>query len=158
MSEHAKRNAAYTVFAGLILLAYGWLHSFQGISDDAFHSATLHVFTWTLRIGGAALVLVAVVCYLGGHVGLLLDAIISILCGVAMGFCGVYWIITDGFNLQYALYVLFGLIFAKASWASFRSYLSSPTADGSEPPAADAEAAADRTPPDPTDADQAKPS
>jgi len=160
MSEHAKRNAAYTVFAGLILLAYGWLHSFQGISDDAFYVTTIHVFNWMLRIGGAALVLVAIVCYLGCHAGLLMDAMISALCGVVMGFCGIYWIVYDGFNLQCALYVLFGLIFAKAAWASFRSFRSGPsTGEPESPPAhAAAGAAADPPPPYPTDADQGKPS
>jgi hypothetical protein len=55
MSEHAKRNAAYTVFAGLIC----WLRVAAQLSRHLgrrLYVTTIHVFNWMLRIGGAALV------------------------------------------------------------------------------------------------------
>ena len=118
----AKRNAGYTFLAGAVLLFYGWYQSAEGISENAFYNQTVDVFYWTLKFGGGALILVSGICFMGLRFGLILDAAASVICGVVMVFCGGYWISVDGVNLQYMLFVMFGLIFCRAAMTSLTLY------------------------------------
>jgi hypothetical protein len=122
-NPHAVTNAAYAGIAALMMLFFGWFYGLSGISSNAFYNLTVDVFTWTLRIGGLAMLAVAIVCYTGQTVGLLLDAIVSGLCGAIIFGCGAYWLIDGlqggGISINYLLYVIFGGMFlnsARANW------------------------------------------
>ncbi|MFH1417644.1 MAG: hypothetical protein ABII12_05075 [Planctomycetota bacterium] len=123
MNEHAKRNALYTLVAGLVLLAYAKFSGFEGVSEDRFFNFTVDFFNWMLWIGGAGFILAAGICWAGKTVGLLLDAGLSGLCGLILLLCGGYWLVdawkAQGFVFQYALFALFGLLFCKAGCTSY---------------------------------------
>lgn len=120
--EDARRNAGYTLLAGAVLLFYGWYQAAEGITENAFYNQTVDFFYWTLKIGGGALILVSGICFLGLRFGLVLDALVSVICGVVMAFCGGYWMSVEGMNLHYMLFVVFGLIFCRAAFASLALY------------------------------------
>ncbi len=123
MNEHAKRNAMYTLVAGLVLLAYAKFSGFEGVSEDRFFNFTVDFFNGMLWVGGAGFVLAAGLSWAGKTSGLILDAFLSGACGLIMLLCGGYWLVDawkdQGFIFQYALYVLFGLFFCKAGCTSF---------------------------------------
>jgi hypothetical protein len=136
MYEPARRNAAYTLVVGLVLLLYGWMVR-PVYSDElgSFYNATLDVFFWTLRFGGGVFVVIGVLAFGGLRAALLLDALASAICGAVMLLCGLYWMKEIGFDLSRILFVFFGIMFLRAAKGSFTLF------GGGEPAAVAADAA-----------------
>ncbi len=123
MNEQAKGNAPWTALAALLMLYYGWAVGTIGISDSDFYNTVVDVFNWMLRVGGVCLLLVAMICFAGLRIGLLLDALVSGICGLVIIFCAVVYIKFDGLDLYYLLYVLFGGLFVNAARNAGASFL-----------------------------------
>jgi hypothetical protein len=122
MDPAAKKNAGYTAVGAVFLLAYGWLYSTVGVSDNQFYNATVSAFNWMLRGGGLLMLIISGMCYAGLRLALLLDFIVSGLCGLLMMVCAAYWMSQDGINLRDGLILLFGLLFARAALSSWSIY------------------------------------
>lgn len=112
MNPHAKKNTLYTAITAILMIWCGWFTVFEDTT-----SVTL--FVWTLRLGGIGMVAVALLCFMGMNAGLLMDAIISGLCGVIMVLCGLDWLRHDGFKLFDFIIVVFGVMFVRAAWTSW---------------------------------------
>ncbi|HVP12367.1 MAG TPA: proline-rich domain-containing protein [Phycisphaerae bacterium] len=119
MYEAARRNAAYTLIVGCVLLVYGWMSSPIHYDElGPFYNTSVEVFFWILRLGGLAFVLIAVLAFMGLRLALFLDAAVSMICGLFMVLCGGYWIKETGLDLSRILYVVFGVMFLRASMSS----------------------------------------
>ena len=129
MYEPARRNAAYTLVVGLVLLLYGWMVR-PVYSDElgSFYNATLDVFFWTLKLGGGVFVAIGVLSFTGLRVALLLDALASAICGAVMLLCGLYWMKETGFDLSRILFVFFGVMFLRAATGSISLFSGSESA------------------------------
>jgi hypothetical protein len=125
MNRDAKDNAVWAGVAAVLMLGYGWGMAGWIIPSDAGETYRLlvHVFDWMLKIGGIAMAVVTVVCALGWRVGLLLDVLVSGICGLIMAGCPLYWLLTRGLALTYLVYILFGVLFlgaARGCWQAYR--------------------------------------
>lgn len=127
MNQDAKDNAAWTGFAALLMLAYGYLATGWSYpaGATAFYLFTLSLFDWMLKIGGICLLATAVVCMFGLRLGLLLDTIVSGVCGLIMILCAGTWTLSGGFGLFAALCLIFGGIYINAARGALASYLAS---------------------------------
>ena len=126
MNQHARDNALWAGIAAAMLLFFGWGTSGWLIPADAteFYETTIWVFDWMLKIGGILLAVVAVLCFAGIRLALLCDTFVSGVCGLIMVACPLFWILSDGFGLQYVMYVVFGFMFlnaARGCWVSYRA-------------------------------------
>ena len=123
MYEPARRNAAYTLIVGLVLLLYAWMSNpVYSTELGSFYNATIDVFFWTLKIGGGAFVLIALLGFAGLRVAVLLDAFVSAVSGLVMLLCGAHWIKETGFDLPRLLFVFFGVMFLRAAIGSISSF------------------------------------
>lgn len=123
MPVTARQNALQAGVTALLMLIFGWAYATKGISSSAFYNTTVDVFYWSLRIGGIAMAIAAAFCAAEIRVGLLIEAIVSAVCGMLMALIAVYWMIdAGGFDLQYLLYVIFGGMFISAAASAMRSY------------------------------------
>lgn len=126
MNRHARDNALWAGIAAALMLYYGWGTGGWAIPSDAtaFYETTIRIFDWMLRIGGILLAVVAVLCFAGIRLALLMDAFVSGLCGLIMVACPAYWILNDGLGIQYLMYVVFGVMFlnaARGCWTAFHA-------------------------------------
>jgi hypothetical protein len=121
MNVHAKQTAATTGLAALLMLLYGWYGGGpQGVSSSDLYNSAIDLFRWMLRIGGMAMLLTSVVCFTGLRVGLLLDFLVTGLCGAIMLGVGVIGLFAGGApGLQDILVLIFGLVFLRAAWSSW---------------------------------------
>lgn len=123
MCESARRNAVFTLLAGLVLLLFGfWQQPVYGGDDETFYNGTVDAFFWMLRIGGFAFVVVAAVSFAGLRTGLMLDAVASAVCGIVMLLCGLYWTVKTEINLQDVLFIFFGVLFIRAARISWKAF------------------------------------
>jgi hypothetical protein len=119
----SRQNAVQSGIAAVMMLIFGWAFASKGISSSAFYNATVAVFYWSLRIGGIGLAIAAALCAANLRVGLLIDAVVSGLCGALMALIAVYWLIdAGGFDLQLFIYLIFGGGFMSAAVSAMRSY------------------------------------
>jgi hypothetical protein len=124
MNTHARQTAATTSLAALLMLLYGWYGGGpHGVSSSELYNAAVDAFRWTLRIGGVAMLLTSAVCFLGRSVGLLLDFLVTGLCGAVMTGVGAVGLLAGGApGLQDMLVLVFGLVFLRAAWSSWVFY------------------------------------
>ena len=130
MNKYAKQNAIQSAITAVVMLLYGFYLSATGwsslVSDDLYILA-MEVFKWTLKGGGAAMLVVALLCFAGQPVGLLLDCLVSGACGLIMAACGAIWITRGkGFDLQDIVVLVFGVIFMRAAWISWTLFAEAP--------------------------------
>lgn len=124
MNAHARQNAFWAGLAALMMLYFGWVKTGEGISGNAFYDTSVDVFYWMLKIGGILMLIVSAMCGTGVRAGLLLDVVVSGICGSVMVFCGVYWGVNNGIDMYYLLYAVFGVMFlgsAKSCWVSYHA-------------------------------------
>jgi hypothetical protein len=125
MNQHARQNAFPVGIAAIVMLVYGFVFGGFSAAPDLgpFYETTIRVFNWMLRIGGVALVVVALLSMAGWTAALLCDFLISGVCGSIMAACGVYWTVQErGFDIQNLLILVFGALFVRsalASWSLF---------------------------------------
>jgi hypothetical protein len=106
--DAVRSNAFLALVPGLLMTLYGWMVPYLP-SGGGFHAATMHIFNFTLQFGGPALILAALLCWLGKPAGLWLDAIGSVTCGGILMLIGAYWIVVDH-DLNDFIIGLFGLL------------------------------------------------
>lgn len=135
MENHSRQAASYTAFSGLVMLLYGaYLFStgFSAVSSaPAIYSAAIELFKWTLLVGGLLLLVTAVVCAVGHRAGLILDAVISGVCGALLvGCAGIWFAKGRGFDIQDAVVMIFGVILVREAMGSWKIYVASASQTG----------------------------
>ncbi len=131
MNRHAKDNAGFSLTAGLILLAFGFYFGIGSYIDHGpFYVFLIHLFRWTVRLSGFAFLVIAGISWMGHRVGLLLDAIVSALCGGVMVGCVIGWMFFErGLDLINVVSVLLGLMLLRSGYTNllvFRESASDP--------------------------------
>lgn len=154
MNRYAKLNAPTVAFAGFLMLLYAFMGGGWVYPADAneFYVFTLSAFDWLLRIGGAAMLIVAAICYTGARIGLLLEVIVSGLCGLTMWMCAGTWLMNGSVGINTILICVFGFLFlsaARSAWTMYRA------GEGTTKPRVAAQPAAPVAPPPPHPASQA---
>lgn len=135
MNQHAKQTAATTALAALLMLLYGWYQGGpQGVSNSALYNSSVEVFRWMLRVGGVAMLLTSAVCFVGRRVGLLLDFLVTGLCGAIMLGVGAIGLFAGGAaGMPDILVLIFGFVFLRAAWVSWSLYGEGPSGGGAFP-------------------------
>ena len=133
MNQHAKQNAFSVGIAAMVMIVYSVIHG--GFIPDPslgpFYETTIHAFNWMLRIGGAALAVVAVLSLAGWRGALMCDFLVSGLCGILMAGCGVYWTVQEkGFDIQNILILVFGVMFVRSALVSWSLFVPDEAAAG----------------------------
>jgi hypothetical protein len=138
MNKYARQNAVQSAITAVIMLLYGFYLSATGWSStvtDELYNIAMEVFKWTLKGGGAAMLVVAILCLAGQRVGLLLDCLVSGACGLIMAACGGIWMARGkGLDLQDIVVLVFGLIFMRAAWISWTLFAETPAEAPPQPP------------------------
>ncbi|MGB0717520.1 MAG: hypothetical protein ACPGXK_16705, partial [Phycisphaerae bacterium] len=78
-------------------------------------------FVYALRIGGLGMVVTAVICAIGHHSGLVLDAVIGFLVGVILILTGLAVMVTRGIGID-ALWLMIGLMLVTNAFNRARDY------------------------------------
>lgn len=136
MNRYAKLNAPMVTLAGAVMLFWAWYTrggwSYPA-SASAFFVFTLHAFDWMLLVGGAAMVTVGIVCFSGARIGLLLESIVSGICGVVMLVCAGTWLSNGSLGPNTILIGFFGFTYvsgARSAWAMYRGSAATPGPPG----------------------------
>ncbi len=135
MNHPARQNALWAGIGAMLMLYYGWRVGLQGTTPSNFYNTTVDVFDWMLKFGGIGLAIVAVLCFVGQRVGLLLDVFVSGICGTIMILCAVYWLgyglmHGSGVDLQDLLFLIFGGMFVSSARGCWTAYRTSAAAGG----------------------------
>lgn len=122
LTRERMREIAFSaaIGAGFLLFFAFYLGSLRGVSASGAYNFSVGVFLWTLRLGGAALGLVAVALWLGLRPALLVDAIATALIGLALIGIGVVWLVNRYWGG--VLQLLFGMLFLRAARGSWGAY------------------------------------
>lgn len=120
--REAGSAAGSALVAGLVMVAFGYYAAFTGTSESALYNGSVVVFNWVMRIGGVAMLLVALLFFLNWRPALLLDAACSVLIGLGMLGIGLIWLF-NGDGLHGILVMVFGGLFVRSAarnWGSCR--------------------------------------
>jgi hypothetical protein len=120
IAKRVRYNVASAAIGAICLLAYGFALAGPAQIKTMFNLGDA-VSVHTLRIGGVALLLVAIGSMTGKLIFLLIDAIVMIPVGLGMIVSGVLMLFGGGGFLQ-ALPVLFGGLFVSAGLRNARDY------------------------------------
>src|SRR3972149_3503073 len=84
--------AGSAAVAGVLMVLVGfWLGLFAG-SDSSIHSYSVDAFNWTMRVGGIAMFVIAVLAYLGWRPVLAIDGVIAVGVGLLMIAVALIWL------------------------------------------------------------------
>ncbi len=122
-SSRLRFNFGEAGFAALLLIYFGYAANLVTLSGQpplVWFGSELTIYA--MKVGGPAMALVAIASLSGKQIVLLMDAIVSVLIGIALGFGGLFMGIIGGFDLQNFLYVIFGFMFASAGIRNGRDY------------------------------------
>ena len=119
-----RANAVSALIAAALMLYLGWMMGGWVYPDDAgvIYVKSLDIFDWMLRLGGIGMAIVAVLCFAGVRAGLLMEFIVSGVCGAIMAGCGVIWVFGAGIGLTAMLALLSGIILLGAALRAGRAY------------------------------------
>lgn len=125
MDERARATGVHAAIGALLMLAYGWgMGGFSAVSSAGkVYLLAVDAFNAMLKFGGVAMAISAGVCLAGQRPGLLMDAIVSGLCGAIMIVCSLVWILSGGgFDIQDVFILIFGGLFLSGAKRSFVEY------------------------------------
>ncbi|UCE61157.1 MAG: hypothetical protein JSU63_05290 [Phycisphaerales bacterium] len=143
VSARVRANTGAAAFTGALLVVIGFFW-FDGPldSDVGLLRAGNTLFLWALRLGGLALIGVAVACSIGVRLALLLHGLTSSLIGIFVVLSAILMMIGDGIGLDCLVFAVCGVMILTTGmrdWADFRKLPSEKIADGD--PTLDAELA-----------------
>lgn len=122
MLQPDRQTAFSALIAGALMLLIGWRAPMVDLSGSALQSASCDVFNWILRIGGAAMVIVAATIFANWRYAALLDAVCSAIIGLGLAIVAAIWLL--GADILYGgITLIFGLMFlnsARNSWLASR--------------------------------------
>jgi hypothetical protein len=125
LSPVARQHMNQVAFSALIgaglMLFVGFGVNLVGVSGNAVYDNSTAAFTWTMKVGGLAMLAAAALCYAGWRPGLLIDAILAAAIGASMAVNGAIWLVYG--NMMGILLLVFTFLFlhsAKGSWEACR--------------------------------------
>ena len=104
------------------MIYFGFFYGLTEPSGTDLFSRANWVFFHTLRIGGIAMGVLAVLSMTGNRLVLMIDAVVSIALGVVFALTGAAMLIDGGAPLQPALNVMFGWMFVSAGRRNWSDY------------------------------------
>jgi hypothetical protein len=110
-TRRVRGTAFWAAIAAGLMLYFGSMVFISHLDSKAY-AAALDARMWTLRIGGGAMVLVAVLCIAGLSVGLLVDAFACAAIAAMLGLTGAIYLVND--DMEGILSLIFALIFGGA--------------------------------------------
>lgn len=117
-----QANVSSALVAGLSLALFGFFMFSIPEVKDTFTLGDA-IFNYTLRIGGAAMLLAAAACLTGRPAALVFDAVMSTLVGIGLIVSSVLMIYgAGGAGINQILYLLFGGMFISAGVRNGRLY------------------------------------
>lgn len=104
------------------MLFFGYMYLARPAGDELFDRAAM-VLYFTLRIGGVAFLVAAGLMFAGQPLGLLLDAVLALPCGVILLGCGLLMALDGGDKLNSLILVICGISFLPAGLRSAGHFL-----------------------------------
>jgi hypothetical protein len=114
--QRVQSNAFAAAIPAALLLFFGFT------SVPWTDEPSVLLFSWTLKIGGVAFAIIAAASLTGIWHVLIVDAIVSIVCGVVFGLTAALWTAQGSIALQTLLNGVFCLIFIGAGMRTWRDY------------------------------------
>jgi hypothetical protein len=118
-----RRNVWPAAVAAVLMCYFGfnapWAFA-PGASP--FLKASAYLFDYTLQIGGIAMAVLAVWCWLGMITALAVDGVVSLLIGVLFILSGGGMLMYGGVDLNAILIILFGMMFFGSGRHNWRTY------------------------------------
>lgn len=123
-AEYTRRVRATSFWAflgGALLLYFGVrLRGLTSNLDSPTYAQSLVLYVWSLRIGGAAMIVAGAACLTGRAIAVLFDAVVCAVTGVALVIVLVTWIANgDSDWLLTAIIAAMFLVAAAHSWRDF---------------------------------------
>jgi len=115
--------AVWTAICGAFMLYYG-LREWESLLDSPLYAFAVHTWAWTLRIGGGAMLVIALLALTGMKIAARIDAVASVVVALMFAFTGVIFLFhgdNDGI-----LSLIFTAVFAHAGWRSWRLWMQIP--------------------------------
>lgn len=120
-----RRNAGPAGVVAGLLIFFGFIWFTGEVGSSAFVKGSL-VLRYTLRLGGIAMIGVAIASSVGTLAALLADAVTSLLIGVLIVLSAVLMASADHLGLSQVVIFMCGILFAIAglrTWGDYRSIL-----------------------------------
>lgn len=118
LAASIRSQAVWALIAAITLLYFGF--TFKPADED---STALQILIWTLKCGGVAMVLSALLLATGTTVALLADGVFSMLIGLGLGLAAALWLSeTRSLELRVILEFVFGYLFFTSGLRSFRAF------------------------------------
>jgi len=130
-----RRNAIWAAGAAVIMLYFGMGKSVPA-GTIAPQTQGWALFLYTLKIGGAAMALSALLSLLGLPLALMYDAVVSVVIGMALALSGA--LIYPDNSYQAIFNIVFGILFGYCGWRNWQEFNVLSPAD-TEDPSADPE-------------------
>lgn len=120
-ASQVRAGAGSAAIAAALLIYFGFVHLLEPTGSDLFSRAAW-VFFHTLRIGGVAMAVVAMLALTGHPIVLILDAVVSVAIGLLLPLTGVAMLIDGGGMMQPLINVICGAFFLSAGVRNGRHY------------------------------------
>ena len=115
-----RQHAGSTLLEAAVLLFVGFyfLGGLSGISDSQIYNTSVTAVRLAFQGGGVAMLVVAMLCWIGWRYALAVDAVVSAILGLAFLITGGIWLVNG--DMMGVLILIFGVMdlsSARASWA-----------------------------------------
>lgn len=114
MGQRVRDNAGSAALTGALLVVYGFF-MFAGANGTGIFRTGEVIFLLSMKVGGLAMLGVAIWSAFGHLPALLGDAVVSSLVGLGLIISAILLTIGGGFGINYALYVIFGLMLLRSA-------------------------------------------
>lgn len=114
IEQRVRENTNPAAFTGALLLVFGFF-VYSGPSGEGLFRLGDTIFLAGLRLGGLAMIGVAVWSAFGHLPALLGDAVVSTLVGLALFISAILLTQGGGFDIPYALYAIFGFMLLRSA-------------------------------------------
>lgn len=137
VSAQVRGQAIWSAIAAVMMLWFGFKYPF--IND----TLPADLLNFTLRYGGIAMALSAVMLFSGWPTALMLDGVFAMIIGAALAGAGVLIVVSNReFGFQTLLFIVFGYLFFSSGLRNFKDYCRlGADATDAEPEPADSHAA-----------------
>ena len=118
LSRQSRGEGAVSAAIGAALMLFvGFGLDLKGLADSRLYNVSVDGFTWTMKVGGILMGMVAVLLWAGWRPALLADAILTMAIGAIMIFAGAVWLSQS--DMEGFLLLVFGAVFLRSGWGSW---------------------------------------
>lgn len=120
-AQRIRSQVSSPLIGAALMLYFGFVHMAEPSGTDLFGRAAW-VFFQTLRIGGVAMAVVAAALMTGHPLALILDAAVTMICGLLFLGTGVAMLLDSGDMVQILINLFCGTSFVSSGMRSWRGY------------------------------------